>query len=230
MKNQVNSKKPQSAETKLGMRVIHTFGIHWMEPVEGSQEWYWGFDNISGDLYEAEETFLRTGQVAPNRLVFLHYPDGTVVQPIKPIPGQYFGPPVYSDGKIIMFLAYFPTKEIKVFQYDVQTEQLALRGIVPISQAGDCYNLLLQTTPLMLIKEGNDGVFKELWPEKQSFPVGNTETFLFQEGEQMYFSAWYEEPRYWEEIIVRKRGTGKILKRVPGSIFELPDGQKWLLK
>ena len=32
-------------------------GISYIEPLEGSAEWYWGMDYTSGDLYEAEELF-----------------------------------------------------------------------------------------------------------------------------------------------------------------------------
>lgn len=39
------------------MKRIITNGITDLEPLAGSSEWYWGADNASGDLYEAEELF-----------------------------------------------------------------------------------------------------------------------------------------------------------------------------
>ena len=39
------------------MKQIETQGITYLEPLKGSQHWYWGTDYISGDLYEAEELF-----------------------------------------------------------------------------------------------------------------------------------------------------------------------------
>lgn len=38
--------------------------------------------HTSGDLYEAEEVFLSGKCFEPNRLVFVHYPDGEVFEPI----------------------------------------------------------------------------------------------------------------------------------------------------
>ena len=40
---------------------------------------------------------------------------------------------------------------------------------------------------------------------------------------------WYEDPDYREEVLVRDFKTGKVLKRMPGTICSMPDGQKWLL-
>lgn len=223
----------EQTERTAEPRVIRTFGIHWLDRLEGSQEWYWGTDEASGDLYDAEELFY-AGEFKPNRLIFLHYPSGEVLQPIEPAPGQYFGTPVCSDGKLVILLVQFPLERIQILQYDPERKKTALRGMIPLAQAGDCYHLQLQAAPLMLTKleTETDGerLFQVLWPEKQSFPVGKTEAFSFQDGERMYFEAWYEDPDFREEIVVRKRGTGKVLKRMPGTVLDLPDGQKWLLK
>ena len=32
---------------------IHTEGISYLAPMEGTRDWYWGSDYDSGDLYEA---------------------------------------------------------------------------------------------------------------------------------------------------------------------------------
>lgn len=221
--------KEQTQEQLAQPRVIRTFGIHWLEPLTGNSEWYWGTDDPSGDLYEAEELFVETGELTPNRLIFLHIPSGEVLQPIATAPGQYFGRPVWDGGKLVILLADFYALQIKIIQYDLETRQKALRAILPLEQTPDCYNLLLHTCPLMLTRSSGES-FQVLWPEKQSFPVGRTETFCFQDGERMYFEAWYEDPDYREEIVVRKRGTGKVVKRMPGGVLNLPDGRHWLLK
>ena len=68
-----------------------------------------------------------------------------------------------------------------------------------------------------------------LWPENKSFPIGSTEGFYFRKEEKLYFSAWYEDPDYRVEIIIRDFDTGEVIKKMPGSIRLMPDGQQWLL-
>ncbi|MFR4440880.1 MAG: hypothetical protein ACLT46_14295 [Hungatella sp.] len=47
---------------------------------------------------------------------------------------------------------------------------------------------------------------------------------------KLSFNRWYENPDYREETVVRQYPTGKILEIMPGSLWELPDGQHWGLK
>ena len=37
------------------IKEIKTGGISYLAPLDGSEDWYWGTDFTSGDLYEAEE-------------------------------------------------------------------------------------------------------------------------------------------------------------------------------
>ena len=39
------------------IKKIHTGGITYIQPLTGTDEWYWGTDYTSGDLYEAEELY-----------------------------------------------------------------------------------------------------------------------------------------------------------------------------
>ena len=52
------------------MITIATHGITYIEPLDGSCEWYWGSDYTHGDLYEAEEAYHDRHPVNCNRLVF----------------------------------------------------------------------------------------------------------------------------------------------------------------
>ena len=89
------------------MITIVTHGITYIEQLDGSCEWYWGTDYIHGDLYEAEEAYYGHYPVDCNRLVFVHYPDGRVVEPMKGKPGQYFGQPISYCGKAQILMADF---------------------------------------------------------------------------------------------------------------------------
>ncbi len=211
------------------MKKIKSYGITYIEPLEGSGEWYWGTDYASGDLYEAEEVF-RTGHpVNRNKLLFIHYPDGEVVQLLSAEKGQYFGRPIFHNGKIILLRVDFPSAAIELLGFDPITEEFESLTSLSLSAVEDCYNLMPQSSPLMLTRHGKDDLFQILWPEQTAFHTGNTESFLFRDGGKLYFSAWREDPEYQDEILVRSIGTGEIIERIPGTLKVMPDGQRWVL-
>ena len=54
-------------------------------------------------------------------------------------------------------------------------------------------------------------------------------SFDSREGDKLYFSRWYEDPDYREEVVVRHFPHGEIRELIPGVLMEMPDGQKWIL-
>ena len=211
------------------MKRIITNGITDLKPLAGSSEWYWGTDYASGDLYEAEELFRSGHPIRKNRLVLVRCPEGTVYEPVRTKSGQYLGRPVYHDGQVVLLLVDFPQEEIHILIFretDGTTEPLA---VLPLSIVEDCYNLMLEASPLMLTRSAHDNQFQILWPERRDFAVEENEYFAFLEGTRLYTSVWYEDPDYREEILVRNYNTGEVLERIPGSLRSMPDGQNWLL-
>lgn len=211
------------------MKRIETQGITYIEPLDGSCEWYWGTDYTSGDLYEAEELFHDGHPVNQNKLIFVRYPEGRAVQPIRAEQGQYFGRPIFYQGKITILMVDFPAGVIHIKQFDDVLDQISTLVEIPLSVVEDCYNLMLKTAPLMLTRQGHDSRFQIIWPERVTFAIGERESFAFRDGEKLYFSAWQEDPEYQEETIVRNMRTGEIIDRIPGSLVMMPDGQKWIL-
>lgn len=216
------------------MKTIPTHGITYIEPMEGSREWYWGTDYATGDLYEAEELYRDGHPVTSNRLVFVHFPDGRVAEPILAGEGQYFGRPVFYEGKIQILMADFPKGSLHIYQYDDGANQVTEGVSLPLTAVEDCYNLLMKQSPLMLTRQGNDGKFEIVWPERVSFDIGEseslTESFLERRDGKLYFHRWQEDPEYREEIVVRKYPTGEILEIIPGAWMQMPDGQVWVLR
>ena len=214
------------------MKRIVTHGIYFLEALRGSGSWYWGMDYTSGDLYEAEELFRDGHPVRQNRMALVRYPDGAVFEPVRAQPGQYLGRPVYHDGKIILLLADFPQAEFRILAWDARTDQIECVAVLPRSIAEDCYNLHLETGPLMLTRQA-DGRFQILWPDRADFPIGDRESFDFCEGDRLYFAAWHEDPdradETVDEIVVRDRRTGAVLERTAGITMTMPDGQHWAL-
>ena len=205
---------------------IHTEGISYLAPMEGTRDWYWGSDYDSGDLYEAEEIHRMGKPVRPNRFVLVRYPTGETVRPVAPRPGQYFGRPVFWDGKVVLLLVDFPTGEIRLLTFDGEkTEPLVT---LPLSSVKDCYNLMPHTAPLCLTRQAGDR-FQIVWPERVSFPIDPHDSFDFRDGDRLYFSRWQEDPDYREESVVRDLTTGEVLEVRPGALMELPDGQVWRL-
>lgn len=215
------------------MKKIATHGITWIERLDGSREWYWGCDYTAGDLYEAEEVYQEQNSVPCNRLVFVHYPDGRVVEPIKGNQGQYFGRPISYDGKIQILQADFPKSLLYIFQYDDAKNQVTQTASLPLAAVEDCYNLLLRQSPLMLTRQANDGKFQIIWPQTVEFEVDETESFLARKEDALYFFRWYEHPKsqgYQEEIVVRKYPGGEVLEVIAGAWKDMPDGQIWVLQ
>lgn len=211
------------------MKTINTQGIAYLERLEGTPKWYWGTNYIHGDLYEAEELFNDHHPIKSNTLLFISYPEGEVIEPIKPQDGCYFGRPIYCDGHIIILLVDFNHQLIRIEQYDECTSAISTNVSVPLSEVKDCYNLLLHTYPLMLTRQGNENLFEIIYPDKIQFPIGDNESFTFRKGDKLYFSAWYEDDEYREEVIIRDIHTGAVIDSTPGSITVMPDGQEWLL-
>lgn len=214
------------------MKQIETQGITYLEPLKGSQHWYWGTDYMSGDLYEAEELFRMGHPVSQNKLLFVHYPDGKVVQPVVAQKGQYFGRPICYHDRVAILMVDFPAGQIMIMQFDIGLEHMLERREIPRSAVEDCYNLTLQTAPLMLTRQGGEDTFQIVWPEQASFAIGGRESFWFRRGNKLYFADWREGPDGSEadEVVVRKLETGEILDRIPGSLMSMPDGQVWILQ
>ena len=211
------------------MKRIITDGITNLEPLAGSSKWYWGADYASGDLYEAEELFRSGHPIRKNRLVLVRCPEGTVYEPVCTKPGQYLGRPSYHNGQVVLLLVDFPKEEIRILSFDEAEETTKPLAVLPLSIVADCYNLMLETPPLMLTRSAHDNQFQILWPERRDFAIEDHEFFEFLEGNMLYTSVWYEDPDYREELLVRDYDTGELLERIPGSLRQMPNGQKWLL-
>ena len=211
------------------MKRIITNGITNLESLDGSSEWYWGADYASNDLYEAEELFRSGHAVDKNRLILIQRLEGKVYEPVCTKPGQYLGKPVYHNGQIVLLMVDFPKEEIRILIFheaEGTTEPLA---VLPLSIVEDCYNLMLEASPLMLTRSAHDNKFQILWPERRDFSIEDHEFFEFLDGNRLYTSVWYEDPDYREEVLVRDYDTGEVLERILGSLRSMPDGQNWLL-
>ena len=183
------------------MKFIETNGITYLEKFDTNAEWYWGTDFSCGDLYEAEEVFLMGKRFEPNRLVFVHYPDGTVYEPIARKENQYFGRPACVGGKLYLLLVNFEESMIRIFAF-VQ-EAVTLIVEIPLDEVKDCYNLGIDGSPLMLVRQGGENQFQVIWPEKAEFAIGNRESFYKRVDDKLYFSEWHEDPDYREEVNVK---------------------------
>jgi len=207
---------------------ISTGGISYLAPLAGSAEWYWGTDYTSGDLYEAEELYRDGHRICQNRLIFVHRPDGRVAEPVSAGQGQYFGLPVCDGGDPVILLADFPAGEIRLLRYKDGCGEVTPIAILPRSAAEDCYNLMPHQSPLCLTRQTAER-FQIIWPERADFAIHPAETFCFREGDRLWFSRWYEDPDYREEVVVRSFPDGRIVDRFRGSLNAMPDGQQWLL-
>ena len=207
---------------------VDTGGISYLSALDGAPGWYWGMDYTAGDLYEAEERYREGHAVTKNRLIFLHFPEGSLQEPVKVLPGQYLGQPVFYEGSFCFPLVDFGQETVTVFGW--KPEALTELVRLPLSAVKDCYNLQLTAAPLTLVRQGHENDFQLIWPEQGSFEIAPTESLDSRDGDVLLFSKWYEDPDYREETVIRRIPDGAVLAQLPGSLFTAPDGKRWVLK
>lgn len=211
------------------MKEIALNGLTNLEMVKGTAEWYWSMDYTNGDLYEAQELFQK-GKILCNHLYLVHYPDGKVYNNATLTEkGCYFGKPVYDNGFVMLLQVNFVKNKINLFRFEAMRDETVKIAEVSLCEIKDCYNLCLHTSPIMITRQC-DNYFEIIYPEKISFTVTNRESFLFREGQKLYFNHWYECPEYGEETIVRMLPEGNIVEKFEGDIYIMPNGEKWHLK
>lgn len=213
----------------MNIKKINTNGIQNIELLEGSTEWYWGSDYCHGDLYEAEQLFQNHHAVKGNRLIFVKYPEGIVEEPIMRQDGQYFGYPIFDNGAINILAVDFHNNQIKIIRYDVFTKELTTLAMIDKTTIKDCYNLLLRTSPVFLSRDGDDGNYEIIWPEKMQFKVEENEMIYQRDGNILFSSKWIENSEYLEETILRQYPTGEIVDRMRGLMILMPDHQRWIV-
>ncbi len=207
---------------------ISTGGINYLRKLEGT-DLYLGIDYTSGDLYEAEDLFKMGHEIKRNRVIYVKYPEGIVYEPIKAMEGQYFGNPIYDNGYIYSLMVDFRQKKIFIHRMTTDLKGIGLEAEFDLSEVKDCYNLMLEKSPVCLCRRGEDQVFQIVWPDKGEFTVDDTEYLNFRDGDRFNFTKWFEDPLYREETVVRSYPDGKVLDQFRGDICEMPDGQKWIL-
>ena len=212
------------------MKEILTGGITYISPIGNSREWYWGNDYLQGDLYEAEELYKQNSNIKSNRLILVHFPNGEVFEPVKPQDNCYFGYPAMENDKLYILQVNFEKSLINIYCFSTDNQNLSLVVSIPLSEAKDCYNLILHTSPLMLTRDNNDNKFQIIYPVKTEFEISERESFSFMDDGKMVFNIWHEDPIYREETVIRKFPTGEIISKTDGTPFELPDGKKFILK
>ena len=163
-------------------------------------------------------------------LYLIHYPDGEVFKPVECTEGTVLGEPVYYDGVISVAAVDFNAEEIRILNFDCAGREVTEAAVLPLSSVEDCYNLRLHVHPLTLSRQPNDGTFDIVWPERKRLTITENESFFLRDGNKLFFSRWYEDPDYREEVVIRDADSGEILEVLPGDIHVMPDGEFWYLK
>ena len=211
------------------MKEIILNGLTNLEMMKGTEQWYWSMDYTNGDLYEAQKLYQK-GEILCNHLYFIHYPDGKVYDTTAlTTKGCYFGKPIYDNGFVMLLQVNFVKEIICIFRFEVVTGEVVKIAELSLCEVKDCYNLCLHTSPLTLTRQCHND-FAIIYPKKVFFPIEKRESFLFREGQKLYFSVWYEYPEYREEIVVRLLPKGNVIETFTGDIYIMPNGEKWHLK
>lgn len=211
------------------MKHINLDGITYIRPVPyGTDQWYFGMDH-DGDLYECEEISNNTGSYQGTSLFVIRFPDGEIFQLAEKAKNTAVGEPVYFNGLISYLLIDFEKKLIQIKQFDCKSFKYSVIEELPLESVKDCYNLRLHEHPLTLTRQANNGVLEVIWPIRTDINISKTESFFYREENRLYFAAWYEDPDYREETIIRDINSGEVIEKQPGDITIMPDGQLWHL-
>ena len=106
-------------------------------------------------------------------------------------------------SSVVLLVVNFSESMIHILRFLHQQEKTQEVARLSLSTVGDCYNLILYTSPLSLTRQSNDGTFEIIWPEKVSFAIDDRETFNFREGDKLYFNIWYEDPGGDDRRVIR---------------------------
>ena len=211
----------------MDIKSIKTGKVNYLEKLDA--DLYWGTDFAGGDLYEAEEVYKMQGHANSNRLIFVSMKDGKVFEPATAGPGQYFGRPVVFEGRIYLLLVDFAEKKINILVCAEDLSSASVHASLSLNEVPDCYNLMLDTAPLTLVRQGAENKFQVVWPEKGEFAIEPSESFDFRDQDTLVFSKWFEDPDYREVTVLRKYPSGEFIEELPGPVMTAEDGQRWLL-
>jgi len=213
------------------MNLIKIEGISeaYPELVDGTMDWYFCQEgkNCFCDLYEAEEIFKSGENFSGMTCHLIHYPEGTVHSPFRVKENVYIGKPIWDNGKLYFLSVDFHKQKIQIYSYSPDNQDNEMIKEMPLGVVEDCYNLMLKVSPVMLCRDANDGIYEIVWPENKKIEIGKTEGLLFRDGDDLYFSEWYEDPEYHENVIIRDLNTGEIKEKYSGYLCKLPKGVYW---
>lgn len=213
------------------MNIIKIEGISeaYPERVDGTSDWYFCKESKDCfcDLYEAEE-IVKSGKLFSGMNCHLiHYPEGTVYSPFELNENIYIEQPIWDMGFLYFLCVDFSKQTIQIYSFLPDYRRLEMLKELPLGIVDDCYNLMLKVSPLMLCRDAKDGIYEIVWPENNKIEIGQTESLLFRDGDDLYFSEWYENPEYHENVIIRDLNSGKINEKYAGYLCRLPNGVYW---
>ncbi len=201
-----------------------------LEKVTGTENWYYSSKMIC-DIYEAEEMIQMGHKFEGSEMYLIRYPDGKVFQPIPKTENVYIQRPIWDNGKIVLLQVDFNQQEIAIIHVNLEDESHEYTAKLPLSSVNDCYNLNITQSPLTLYRQGSEKQFEIIWPihERVTFTIEPRECFTHRDGEMLYFSIWDENPDYKEDVRIRKVSNGTLVDQYPGILYEMLDGNWWLL-
>ena len=210
------------------------------ERIEGTSEWYCCkiATNCFCDLYEAEEIVKMGNTYEGMTCVLIHYPDGQVYYPFVAKENVYVDSPVYCNKSLYFTVTNFAENVLQVVAFSTEDFEQNVVCELSLDKVPNCYNLLLGVEPVMLYRlenrgESENNALKILWPEQKSFSMKDHQSFLFRDGDKMYFSEWFEEEEpdynYHEQVIVRDWNTGEEIERFDGQLKRMPNGDVWVM-
>ncbi len=197
-----------------------------LEPLEGTENWYW---SMAG---KDVETVLCADEIdqssAGTRLYLIHYPEGTVYEPLPQQELFYMAQPVWDQGRIGILALDRKESQLLIYAFLPETGKLELLDAFSQDILPDLYGSVnVKASPLMIVYEDCNGITQMLWPQKRILSEDELETFICQEGKNLYFTV-YDEESDENRFNVREVDTGETIATYRGTPHLMPDGSVWL--
>lgn len=196
--------------------------------IDGSENWY--CISASGiDLTDVEDMVKEGRRYEGRSIMLVNFEKGIELMPFEKKENVYINRPIWYEEGFAFLVVDFNAGEIYIYKFSPYSGRKELLAQIPLEGVTSCYNMRLEKSPLTLLRgEYEDDTIEILWPEKMEFKTNGVWSLEFRDGDLFYFTTWYEDPDYRDEMIVMDI-WGNEVEVMDGSLYDLNDGTKCML-
>ena len=198
--------------------------------IDESGNWYC-ISHSGTDIYDVEEMVKEGRKYEGNVIILVNFEKDIQLTPFEKKENVYIGKPLWYEDAFAVLAVDFNAGEIYIYSISPKDGKKEILAKIPLEGVSSCYNMRLEKSPLTLLRGeygDDDDIIDVLWPEKLKFKTSGTWSMECRDGDLFYFSTWYEDPDYRDEIII-KDIWGNDVEIIDGFMYDLRDGTKCLM-